>query len=64
MPPSERLEEIGALATIVDENRHRYSLDALCKWRGLPGKDDSALQEGAVALGLKKRDKPTDDRRH
>ena len=30
MPPSDRLEEIGALATTVDENRSRYSLDALC----------------------------------
>ena len=27
MPPSERLEEIGA--TLVDENRHRYCLDTL-----------------------------------
>src|SRR5262249_34870104 len=38
MPPAERLEELGALATIVDENRRRYALDALCAWRGLPGK--------------------------
>jgi len=30
MPPSKHLEEIGALATIVDENRYTYSLDALC----------------------------------
>ena len=49
MPPAERLEEIGALATIVDENRFSYSLDALCAWRGLPGKDESALKEAAVA---------------
>src|SRR6516165_8547893 len=45
MPQAERLEEIGALATIVDENRKRYSLDDLCKWRGLPGKDDTTLKE-------------------
>ena len=31
MPPSDRLEEIGALATMVDENLFRYSLDALCE---------------------------------
>ena len=37
MPAAERLEEIGALATLVDENRYHYSLDALCDWRGLPG---------------------------
>jgi hypothetical protein len=32
----EQIEEIGALATMVDENRFKYSLDALCAWRGLP----------------------------
>ena len=54
-----RLEEIGALATIVDENRRGYSLDALCEWRGIPGKDESALRAGAEALGfLKGRKKP------
>src|SRR5262249_58677504 len=52
MPPAERLEEIGALATMVDENRHRYGLDALCAWRNLPGKDETLLREGCAALGL------------
>ena len=52
MPPGERLEEVGALATMVDENRHRYSLEALCQWRGLPGKDESLLLEGCAALEL------------
>src|SRR5215831_17604523 len=45
MPPSVRLEEIGALATLVDENRFNYGLDALCAWRGLPGKDTALLRE-------------------
>jgi DNA polymerase I-like protein with 3'-5' exonuclease and polymerase domains len=45
MPPGERLEEIGALATIVDENRQSYSLDSLCEWRGLPSKNEAALRE-------------------
>jgi DNA polymerase I-like protein with 3'-5' exonuclease and polymerase domains len=58
MPPAERLEEIGALATLVDENRLKYSLEALCAWRGIPGKDDTALKEGVAALGLPKRAKP------
>src|SRR5262249_41677469 len=52
MPPSERVEEIGALATLVDENRYDYSLNALCAWRGLPGKDETLLREGCAALGL------------
>ena len=52
MPPSERLEEIGALATLIDENRYQYSLDALCKWRGLPGKNEALLKEAAAFYGL------------
>ena len=52
MPPAERLEEIDALATMVDENRYKYSLDALCAWRGFPGKDETLLLEGCDVLGL------------
>jgi len=52
MPPAEQLEEIDALATMVDENRLRYGLDALCMWRGFPGKDETLLLEGCAALGL------------
>jgi hypothetical protein len=52
MPAGERLEEISALATMVDENRFQYRLDALCAWRGLPGKDDALLRQGIETLGL------------
>jgi DNA polymerase I-like protein with 3'-5' exonuclease and polymerase domains len=52
MPPGERLEEIGALSTMVDENRFKYSLEVLCAWRGLPGKDAALLHQGIEALGL------------
>jgi DNA polymerase I-like protein with 3'-5' exonuclease and polymerase domains len=51
MPPAEGLEEILALATLVDENRFNYSLDALCVWRGLPGKDTALLREAVIAAG-------------
>src|SRR5262249_28011857 len=50
MPPAEQLEEIDALATMVDENRYKYSLDALCAWRGFLGKDETLLLEGCDAL--------------
>ena len=52
MPPGEQLEEIGALATMVDENRFQYSLESLCAWRGLQGKDETLLREGIAALEL------------
>ena len=53
MPPSDQLEEIGALATLIDENRFNYGLDALCDWRGLPGKDTALLEEAIKAAGFK-----------
>jgi DNA polymerase I-like protein with 3'-5' exonuclease and polymerase domains len=56
MPPSERLEDTLALAAIVDENRHSFSLDALCAWRGLPGKATNALEQAARAYGLPKKE--------
>jgi DNA polymerase I-like protein with 3'-5' exonuclease and polymerase domains len=56
-PAAERIDELGAVSTLVDENRYAYSLDSLCKWRGLPGKDKSALREAAIALGMPKRGK-------
>jgi len=52
MPPGERLQEVSALSTLIDENRFKYSLDALCAWRGVPGKDDALLRQGIEALGL------------
>jgi DNA polymerase I-like protein with 3'-5' exonuclease and polymerase domains len=53
MPPADRLEEIGASATLINENLFSYSLDALCKWRGLPGKDTALLQEACKSAGWK-----------
>ena len=58
MPAADRLEEIGALATLVDENRYSYRLDALCAWRNLPGKDIALLRDAATAIGMPKRGKP------
>jgi hypothetical protein len=52
MPAGERLEEVGALATLTNENRHDYGLDALSKSCGLAGKDESLLREGCAALNL------------
>ena len=63
MPPSDRLEEIGAMATLIDENRLKYSLASLCAWRGLPGKDLSELERAVTAAGFApKRKEQTDQR--
>jgi hypothetical protein len=71
LPPSDRLEEIGALAALVDENQLKYSLDALCERYGLPGKDETLLLQAiealanAVAKGRQSswRAKPSGERR-
>ena len=52
MPPSDQLDEIGALATLVDENLFQYSLDALCKQYGLPGKDETLLRQAIETAGF------------
>jgi DNA polymerase I-like protein with 3'-5' exonuclease and polymerase domains len=52
MPSADRLEEIGALATMINENLHRYNLNDLCIWRGLPGKDETLLREAVKAAGF------------
>jgi DNA polymerase I-like protein with 3'-5' exonuclease and polymerase domains len=43
MPPPQRLDDTGAMATMINENLPSYSLDALCGWRGLPGKGETLL---------------------
>jgi hypothetical protein len=65
MPPSDRLEEISAQATLIDENRFTYGLDALCAWRGLPGKDETLLQQAVRAAGFaSKRKKKINAKEH
>ena len=52
MPPSARLEELGALATLTNENRRDFGLDALAKSCGFAGKDECLLREGCATLDL------------
>jgi Mesyanzhinovviridae DNA polymerase len=53
MPPSSQLEEVGVLAALADENQREYSLDAICKRHGLPGKDTTLLEQAVKAAGFK-----------
>jgi Mesyanzhinovviridae DNA polymerase len=52
IPPSYPVGDTGCMAYICDENRLSYSLNSLCKWRGLPGKDESLLREVAACYGM------------
>jgi DNA polymerase I-like protein with 3'-5' exonuclease and polymerase domains len=52
LPPA-HIEDTGALAALVDENRTSYKLDDLAKWRGIQGKDEAILNEAAITYGFK-----------
>lgn len=49
--PPDHMEDTEAAAMSVDENRLNYSLDALCRWQGVEGKDEDKLKEAAAAYG-------------
>lgn len=46
------LDDTEALAMMVDENRFSYRLDDICKWRGIPGKDEALLRDAAATYGI------------
>jgi DNA polymerase I-like protein with 3'-5' exonuclease and polymerase domains len=52
LSPPVLLDDTEGAAMSVDENRLSYSLDDLCRWRGVPGKDEDALREAAAAYGV------------
>lgn len=52
LTPPARPEDTIAMAVMLDENRLSYSLDNLCIWQGLPGKDESLLLDAGQALGF------------
>lgn len=51
-PNAYPIADTHAMAVMLDENRLSYSLDNLCKSRGLPHKDERLLREAALAFGL------------
>ena len=48
----QNIADTEAMAMLVDENQLSYQLDRLCKWRGLPGKDERQLNEAAATYGI------------
>jgi DNA polymerase I-like protein with 3'-5' exonuclease and polymerase domains len=51
--PPRLLDDTGAMAAMVNENLFSFSLDNLCKWQGLPGKDESLLELAGVVYQAK-----------
>lgn len=54
LKPPKNIVDTGALAALVDENQPSYSLDNLCRWQELPGKDERLLKEVAASYGFAK----------
>lgn len=48
----DRIHDTGGMAFMLDGDRLSYSLDSICEWQGVPGKDESMLRSAAEALGL------------
>jgi DNA polymerase I-like protein with 3'-5' exonuclease and polymerase domains len=49
-PPAQCVDSAAA-AAMVDENLRSYSMEAICGWRGIEGKDENLLREAAAAYG-------------
>jgi DNA polymerase I-like protein with 3'-5' exonuclease and polymerase domains len=47
------VDDASCAAFLVDENREDLSLDGVCAWRGVEGKDLRALREAAHAYGFR-----------
>lgn len=56
VPPPPVIDDASAAAFLIDENRDDFSLDDVCEWRGVPGKDLTALKEAAVVYGVRAQD--------
>ena len=52
VPPPMNCADAGAACALVDENQRSYTLEDLCAWRGIPGKDEVLLREAAAAYGF------------
>ena len=52
LSPPDLLDDTHAMAFILDEDRLSYSLDNVCRWQGVPGKDETMLRDAADAFGL------------
>jgi DNA polymerase I-like protein with 3'-5' exonuclease and polymerase domains len=52
VPCPELIDDTTCMAYLVDETMREFNLDALCAWRGLPGKDERLLREAAAVYGF------------
>ena len=56
IPPPTNIDDTMAMASLVDENLPSFSLDNICKWQGIPGKDERLLREMSVQFKIPAND--------
>lgn len=56
VPPPVNIDDTGAMASMINENLDSYSLESLCQWQGLPGKDETLLIEITSMYKVKVKD--------
>jgi DNA polymerase I-like protein with 3'-5' exonuclease and polymerase domains len=54
--PPALLDDTMAMASMVNENLPEYSLEYLCQWQGLPGKDEALLHSIASLFKIQPKD--------
>lgn len=52
VPTPVGIDDTVGMGVMLDENRLSYSLDSLCEWQGVPGKDEALLRDAADAFSL------------
>ena len=54
VPIVQNIDDTTAMAVMVNENRYDYTLEGVCRWLGIPGKDETLLNEAAAVFGFGK----------
>jgi Mesyanzhinovviridae DNA polymerase len=54
--PPASIDDTAAMASMINENLNSYSLENLCQWQGLPGKDEVLLAEITSLYKVKMKD--------
>jgi DNA polymerase-1 len=52
--PPKNIGDTGALAVFITESLLSYSLDGICRWIGIPGKDTRLMDQAAADRGIPK----------
>jgi DNA polymerase I-like protein with 3'-5' exonuclease and polymerase domains len=56
IPPPVLIDDTQAMASMINENLPSFTLDELCRWQGLPGKDERLLKEYASCYKVKEKE--------